>query len=122
MRLDYPAHLGSDYRVLDAYGARLRGRFGEGFKRGLKFNDDEQTLFMDICLPGSNEWIRVTPAMAKEDRGSITIENENEARRKIQEGLSRLPLLTGANSIPVQPSDNNQNLRNIWSGNATNNI
>ena len=111
MRLDYPAHLGSDYRALDAYGARLRSRFGQGMKRSIKFNDDEQTLYMDICLPNSEEWIRVTVGMAKEDRGNNTTLNENEARRKIQEGLSLLPVLTGANAAPVASGSN---VRNIW--------
>ena len=112
MRLDYPAHLGSDYRALEAYGARLRGRFGQGMKRSIKFNDDEQALYMDICLPNSGEeWIRVTARMAREDRGNNTTLDENEARRKIQEGLSLLPTLTGANAAPVASGSN---VRNIW--------
>ena len=122
MRLDYPAHLGSDYRVLDAYGAKLRSRFGEGFRRSIKFNDDEMSLYMDICLPRKEEWIRVTAGMAKEDRGTATIEDEETARRKIQEGLNMLPLLTGANSVPVQQPSGDQQMRNIWgSTSSTNN-
>ena len=120
MRLDYPAHLGSEYRVLDAYGARLRSRFGEGFRRSIKFNDDEQVLYMDICLPRTEEWIRVSAGMAKEDRGAATVEDESEARKKIQEGLGRLPILTGANSTPVQTNTGEQQLRNIWGTTNTN--
>lgn len=113
LRLDYPAHLGSDYRMLDSYGARLRSKFGEGFKRNLRFDDDEMRLFMDICLPRQEEWIRVSAKMARDDKAPTAVKDEEEARKKIAAGLENLPVLTGANSEPMD-MERNQSMRDIW--------
>ena len=87
MRIDYPAHLGSDYRALDSYGARLRKEAGTGFRRNIRFNDDEMGIYMDIKFPDQEKWIRVTPRMAKANRGETTIKGEEEAMSRIRESL-----------------------------------
>ena len=99
LRLDYPAHLSSEYRALDAYGAKMRNMTGKGFKRNIRYNDDEMNLYMDINFPDQDKWIRVSAKMAKEEKIQSTVENEEEARRMIKERLSRVkPWLTGANA------------------------
>ena len=100
LRLDYPAHLSSDYRALDAYGAKMRSIAGKGFKRNIRYNDDEMNLYMDVNFPGQDKWIRVSAKMAKEERTSTTVEDEERARKMIKERLSKV--LTGANAEPVE--------------------
>lgn len=100
MRIDYPAHLGSDYRALDSYGASLRTKFGSGFRRNIKFDDDELALYMDICLPRTEEWIRVSAGLAKEEKKTYASYNEEETRKKINNGLREAEknVLTGGNA------------------------
>ena len=110
LRLDYPAHLGSDYRALDSYGARLRREAGEGFRHNIRFNDDEMGLFLDINFGKESKWIRVTPKMAKEQRDEMTVEGEEEARQMIKAGLQNAGsasagVLSGANAAPVAGTD-----------------
>ena len=111
LRLDYPAHLGSDYRALDGYGAKLRREVGTGFRRNIRFNDDELGLVMDINFPKNpDKWIRVSPKLAREN-GSNMIEGEDQARELIKESLSGNSALSGVNAIPVDrwrmPTTNN---------------
>ena len=118
LRLDYPAHLGSDYRALDMYGAKLKGKFGDGFRRNMRFDDDIQGLYMDIFLPASKEWVRVSANMAKEERNVLNEFNETESRKKIQDGLRLSSILTGANALPVVPAQE-EALRDIWNAPTT---
>ena len=65
-RLDYPEFLAKDFRLLETFGARMRSRLGEGFKRCVKFDDDQMRLYLDIKLPESPEWMSITPEIAQE--------------------------------------------------------
>ena len=124
LRLDYPAHLGSDYRALDAYGAQLRAKCEKGFRRNIRFNDDEQNLVMDINFPNQTKWIRVSAKMAKEERVLTTVDDEEEARKLIKLGLDSQTgpsALTGANSVPVG-NGQNQNRQESWRNPTHNNL
>ena len=44
LRLDYPAHLGAPFRLLDWYGKQMRERHGKGTRRSIKFDDEEESL------------------------------------------------------------------------------
>ena len=118
MRLDYPAHLGSDYRALDAYGAQLKNKFGDGFRRNVRFNDDELCLYMDIFVPQTKEWIKISAAIAKEERKMGNEITEEETKKKIRGLLERNAnaMLTGANLTPLVPSTQNAAGGNIWGG------
>ena len=63
---------------------------------------------MDINFANNPDvWIRVTAAMAREERAAVTVDNEKDARRKIQQQMQLLEengaasFLTGANSTPI---------------------
>ena len=102
LRLDYPAHLGSEYRSLDAYGAKLRNQSQKGFRRNIRFNDDEMSLVMDVKFPSQEKWIRINAKIAKEQKGISAVSEEEEVKKMITAGLqSGPPALTGANAEPV---------------------
>ena len=67
VRLEIPGELDATFRLLSRFGTRLRARHGEGTKRHIKFDDFESSLFMNIKLPGDEEWSKISPAMAKAD-------------------------------------------------------
>ena len=66
VRLEYPDFLGDDFRILTKFGAKMRQKMGEGFKRNVKFNDDEMSLYVDVKFPNQDEWLAVTPEVARE--------------------------------------------------------
>ena len=84
MRLDYPEFLGNAYRTLEKFGAKMRARNGKEFKRSIKFNDDELTLYMDMKLPGSEEWIQVSPQIASESMAEDEKHKSESVRRIIR--------------------------------------
>ena len=120
MRLDYPAHLGSDYRALDSYGGKLRKDVGQGFRRNIRFDDDEMGLFMDINFPEQEKWICVTPKMAREKKGENTVRGEAEAAALIDAALEGIVVVSGANSQPLPQSNSFQS--EVWRQPKTNNL
>ena len=67
VRLKIPKELDATFRLLSRFGTRLRALPGEGTKRHIKFDDYEASLFINIKLPGDEEWSKVSPAIAKAD-------------------------------------------------------
>ena len=118
LRLDYPATLSSDYRSLDAYGAKIRMEVGAGFKRNIRYNDDDLGLVMDINFPQNpQKWIRVSSKIAREN-GLVTSANgDEEARELIRESLSQVDqVATGSNAVPVNEREKQ------WRTPTTNNL
>ena len=69
VRLEIPPELDDTFRLLSRFGTHLRARHGDGTRRHIKFDDTEASMFMNVKLPGDEEWSRVTPEMAKIDLG-----------------------------------------------------
>ena len=85
LRLDYPEHLAKDFRALEAYGAYLRRTRGKEMKRNYRFNDDDESIYMDIRLPNDTEWLRITAEMAREQNKRKNATSNNNIRRRIAE-------------------------------------
>ena len=88
VRLDYPAHLGSSFRTLDWYGKEMRDKHGRGTRRNIKFDDDEESLYLDVCLPGEEYWHRITPEAAKRYKDELELIKTSNSRKSL-EGPSR---------------------------------
>ena len=52
---------------LEWYGAHLRKNHEQGTKTNIRFDEENLSLDMSIALPGQDEWLRVTPDMAKQE-------------------------------------------------------
>ena len=107
MRMNYPDHLRPDFRALEWYGARMREMHGPGLKRNIRFDDDILGLCVDIKMPHLEEWMRITPEMAKEYKTKQTTPHANQARRILETPpttaprSSTQPPATGANCTPL---------------------
>ena len=73
-RIDYPSHLGVTFRTLDWYGKEMRKRHSRGTRRNMRFDDDEETLCLDVCLPGDEHRHRVSHDEAR--RFKVEIDQE----------------------------------------------
>ena len=49
--------MGSEMCIRDSF---LKGLHKSGLRRSIKYDDTEMTLALDVCLPDSNDWFRVT--------------------------------------------------------------
>lgn len=76
MRIEVPPRLQQSFRVLFKYGRSLRARHGVGTRRHIKFCDVEASLYLNVKLPGDEEWSRVSLQVAA--RGIKAKENAND--------------------------------------------
>ena len=72
VRPEVPSHLGGVHRALLQYGHDMRRRYGQGFKRNIRFDDADHTMVIDVLIPGpgnaNNEWVTVSYSRAIADR------------------------------------------------------
>lgn len=81
IRIEVPGELSDTFRLLTRFGARLRARHGPGTKRHIKFDDYVGSMFANIKLPGDTGWMRITPAMARQDL-EASLREETSATQK----------------------------------------
>ena len=104
LRLNYPNHLGADFKALEWYGAEMRKIHGDGTRRSIKFDDEVDGLCIDIKIPAEADWHRIRPDDAKHFR-KRTQGSSTERSRAVLEVASaqrshRTPL-SGANAVPL---------------------
>ena len=119
LRMDYPGHLASDFRLLESYGKYLRRTRGEGLKRNMRFNDDNESIYMDVKLPKEEEWLRVTPPLAKDEMGRVDRKQNSDIRRRLAESSPSKPhprqgLLRGRPPGSQPPMDPPRNRPSGW--------
>ena len=108
VRLEYPGYLGREFRDLDWYGREMRQRHGKGTRRNIKFNDDDNTLYLDICLPGEDFWHRIPHTEARDYRQRIQTEKSRQSRLSLEgpprpgASVNRIPLGNGGASRLAQ--------------------
>ena len=111
-RIDIPDFLRGVHRDLETYGKNLRKAHGPGLKRNIKFDDQDQSLVMDVKLPDEDEWVRVDRQLAYEERRSSDRSNADVTRKRLgsstgsysdveMASTQSAPTATGANTVPV---------------------
>ena len=68
IKMEIPQYLLGVFNLLQDHGHELKRKFGEGFKRHVKFDDFNQSLFLEVKFPGNEKWHIVTPEIAMEVR------------------------------------------------------
>ena len=76
VRPDVPMHLGGVHKTLLQYGHALKGRYGAGFRRNIRFEDAEHTFCIDVCLKNGGDWITISYERALEDRKQSNVNKE----------------------------------------------
>ena len=88
LRLDVPPSLKGSFKILDDHGRALVQAYGRQVKRNIKFDDRNEDLMMDICLPGSQSWQNITIEYARE---AIKIKAEIDKKIMRESGMMALP-------------------------------
>lgn len=102
--LDYPSHLGAAFRTLDWYGKEMRERHGKGTRRNIKFDDDEETMYIDVCLPNEDYWHRVSIEEAKRHKSERDEERISSSRRSLEGPRPSLSSVSSVGSPTRGPS------------------
>lgn len=61
IRMELPEHLRGLFKTFEAHSASLRRRF-PGLKRAIKYNDQTQSLCMDVRMPDKMRWHKIGEA------------------------------------------------------------
>ena len=59
VRMEIPEHLKGLFKLFEAHGAYLNRNF-PGTKRSIKYDDPAQSMCMDVRLPSSDNWHRIS--------------------------------------------------------------
>ena len=114
-RFEYPPHLGNDFRTLNWYGSEMRKRHGLGTRRNVKFDDEDESIFLDICLPGEDAWHRVSPMMARKYRDQVDKERMEASKKKLEGPTNNNPILRNpVTQQSIRPGRSTANLG--WGG------
>ena len=93
VRLEIPEHLQTTFKLLEGHANGVRSKYPEGIKRSIKYDDSERSLALDICLPGSTSWHRISPVQAleakkaREEEERASVRSLPRAARRAREAL-----------------------------------
>jgi hypothetical protein len=68
MKMDVPDYLASDYSALDDIGFKLKKKHGKETRKYIRYDDEEYSLYLEVRLPGTSNWLRISPKQARELR------------------------------------------------------
>ena len=80
IRLNISSFLLPTFHDLNSYAYCVRKVQGKKTKTHVKFDDANMSLFLEIKLPSSEKWLRVSPQRARE----LTTENNAKELRRLQ--------------------------------------
>ena len=65
IRMELPEHLRGLFKTFEAHGAALRRRY-PGLKRAIKYDDQSQSLCMDVKMPDRAKWHKINEIEMRE--------------------------------------------------------
>ena len=75
------------HRTLLQYGYAMKRRYGEKFRRNIRFEDGDMSLVIDVCIPengqAGKEWTTVCYEHAVRDRKANNQENVQQHMDKL---------------------------------------
>ena len=108
IKIEVPDHLLGIFKLLHRHGHQLRDRYGPEFKRHVRFWDEEQSLRLEVRFPGTTEWERITPQLARELEAQQKVRSDHRIRERLsqssldsEEAYPRTSRATGANASPL---------------------
>ena len=94
IRPEIPDHLNGLHKELKIYGGILRRNHGEGLRRNIKFDDSSLSLYMDVRLPGADEWLKVDWDIVREAKFEREKNSSADTRRRLTSSTSSTEVLS----------------------------
>ena len=83
IRLDVPTFLLSTFKDLNGYAYNVRRIHGKKAKTHVKFDEANRSLILELRLPGSDNWLKITPSKARD----LTTEANESELMKLQKDM-----------------------------------
>ena len=74
IRLRIPGHLMGAFKTLEAFGHRLKKQYGESFKKHIKFEEYDYSLYIQVGIKTEGEpvdWTKYTAEQARESNKKV---------------------------------------------------
>lgn len=68
LRLEIPDCPRGTFKTLESHGYALRQRYGPTLKRHIRFDDYAKDLYLNVKLPGEEEWMKILPDFASREQ------------------------------------------------------
>ena len=115
LRIEVPAHLQRNFRILFRFGQTLRSRHGAGTRRHVKFDDLDGTLYLNVRLPGDEAWSKVSVDMARRGiRAREVLSSEALERRLDITGPLQERVRAASASAPNPPANRDFEGASAW--------
>ena len=97
-RVDVPDFLGAEWKMLDELGFQIKRDNGPGTRKYVKYDDYNYSLYLEVRLPGSTTWTKITPESATRMRRK----REREDLEKMNGwGKNTTTTISQANTVPL---------------------
>ena len=116
LRIEVPLHLRPTFKLLFRYGQTLRTRHGPGTRRHVKFDDHLRSLYLNVKLPGDENWSRVSAEVARRGLATKDVASNAALERRLDIGGPPCNRVRAA-SVAEPPVAGNQ--RSAWSTRRT---
>ena len=83
IRIDVPHFLLTVFKDLNSYAFNVRRSHGKKAKTHIKFDDPNSSLLLEIRLPNSENWLKISPVKARE----LTCEANAEELTRLQRDM-----------------------------------
>ena len=119
MRIEVPAHLQREFRVLFKYGQNLRSRHGVGTRRHVKFDDLDSTLYLNAKLPGDTTWSKITVEVARRGLRAREIRSAGDLERRMDIEGPFIDRPRAASTSSAATSENASRTGSAWTTRRT---
>lgn len=90
IKMEVPVHLLSTFKVLEKHGHELKKKYGAPLRRQIMYDDDNQSLYLDVKMSQESSWERVSPDTAEAER----MVRERREKRKTRNTENRRTMST----------------------------
>ena len=97
VRMDIPPHLMATFRLLNDHGFDIKKAHGKETRKYVKFDDIRGSLYLEIKLPGQQNWVKVSPDQVR---------SFGEEKDKLDYSSIRKGMLLANPTLGSQPSAN----------------
>ena len=104
IRIDVPGFLMPTFRDLNNYAYNARKTHGKKTRTHIKFDDANSSLILEIRLPSSDNWLRVSPSRARELTTEHTVTELGRLQAEMRQRTSRQEessWASSSNTIPL---------------------
>ena len=100
-RVDVPDFLGAEWKMLDELGFQIKRDNGPGTRRYVKYDDYNYSLYLEVRLPGSTSWTKISPESATRMRRKRERDDLEKMNGWGPDRGKHTTMISQANTVPL---------------------